>query len=162
MDGWMNQAYSRLSTTHGHITDYKLVCMYWTRLLLVRPVASLYSASPLKHHPTGKQWCPNPDHYSDSDPARRSLTLLCWALSRVAEPQILTSFVLTRPGIEPPTSRMPGERSTTILPGHGTLSMEPQVDHVWCASYYLRNIAQPLQYPAAVRNTMDLCNITLL
>ncbi len=25
--GWMNQAYSRLSTTHGHITDCKLVCM---------------------------------------------------------------------------------------------------------------------------------------
>ncbi len=24
MDGWMNQAYSRLSTTHGHITDCKL------------------------------------------------------------------------------------------------------------------------------------------
>ncbi len=56
MDGWMNQAYSRLSTTHGHITDYKLlVYMYWTRLVLVRPAASLYSASPLKHHPTGKQ-----------------------------------------------------------------------------------------------------------
>ncbi len=46
----MNQAYSRLSTTHGHITDCKLlVCMYWTRLVLVRPAASLYSASPLKH-----------------------------------------------------------------------------------------------------------------
>ncbi len=30
-----NQAYSRLSTTHGHITDCKLVCMYWTRLVLV-------------------------------------------------------------------------------------------------------------------------------
>ncbi len=29
------------------------VCMYWTRLVLVRPAASLYSASPLKHHPTG-------------------------------------------------------------------------------------------------------------
>ncbi len=29
LDGWMNQAYSRLSTTHGHITDCKLlVCMY--------------------------------------------------------------------------------------------------------------------------------------
>ncbi len=56
MDGWMNQAYSWLSTTHGHITDCKLlVCMYWARLVLVRPVASLYSASPLKHHPTGKQ-----------------------------------------------------------------------------------------------------------
>ncbi len=56
MDGWMNQAYSRLSTTHGHITDCKLlVCMYWTRLVLLRPAASLYSASPLKHHPTGKQ-----------------------------------------------------------------------------------------------------------
>ncbi len=52
---WMNQAYSRLSTTHGHITDCKLlVCMYWIRLVLVRPAASLYSASPLKHHPTGK------------------------------------------------------------------------------------------------------------
>ncbi len=53
MDGWMNQAYSRLSITHGHITDCKLVCMYWTRLVLVRPAASPYSASPLKHHPTG-------------------------------------------------------------------------------------------------------------
>ncbi len=27
MDGWMNQADSRLSTTHGHITDCKLLCM---------------------------------------------------------------------------------------------------------------------------------------
>ncbi len=53
MDGWMNQAYSQLSTD---ITDCKLLaCMYWTHLVLVRPVASLYSASPLKHHPTGKQ-----------------------------------------------------------------------------------------------------------
>ena len=25
MDGWMNQAYSRFSTTHGHVTDCKLV-----------------------------------------------------------------------------------------------------------------------------------------
>ncbi len=42
MDGWMNQAYSWLSTTHGHITDCKLlVCMYWSRLVLVRPAASL-------------------------------------------------------------------------------------------------------------------------
>ncbi len=74
MDGWMNQAYSRLSSTYGHITDCKLlVGMYWTRLVLVWPAASLYSASPLKHHPTG----PNPDHYSDSEPARQSLTLLC-------------------------------------------------------------------------------------
>ncbi len=56
LDGWMNQAYSRLSTTHGHIADCKLlVCMYWTRIVLVRPAASLYSASPLKHNPTGKQ-----------------------------------------------------------------------------------------------------------
>ena len=68
--------------------------MYWTRLVLVRPAAaSLYSASPLKHHPTGKQWCPNPDHYSDSETVRQSLTLMCWALSRAAEPQMLTSFV---------------------------------------------------------------------
>ncbi len=90
VDEWRNQAYSRLSSTHGHITDCKLlVCMYWTRLVLVRPATSLYSASPLKHHTTGKQWCLNPDHYADSEPARRSLTLLCWALSRAAEPQIL-------------------------------------------------------------------------
>ncbi len=76
--GWMNQAYCPLSTTHGHITDCKLlVCMYWTHLVPVGPAASLYSASPLKHHPTGKQWCPNPDHYSDSEPDRRSLTLFC-------------------------------------------------------------------------------------
>ncbi len=34
IDGWMNQAYSRRSTTHGHITD-------WTRLVLVRPAVSL-------------------------------------------------------------------------------------------------------------------------
>ncbi len=28
MGGWVNQAYSRLSTTHGHITDCKLlVCI---------------------------------------------------------------------------------------------------------------------------------------
>ncbi len=41
VDGW-NQVYSRLSTTHGHITDCKLlVCMYWTRLVLVRPCISL-------------------------------------------------------------------------------------------------------------------------
>ncbi len=53
----MNQAYSRLSTTHGRITDCRLlVGMYWTRLVLVRPAASLYSASPLKHHPTGLFW----------------------------------------------------------------------------------------------------------
>ncbi len=32
-----------------------VVCMYWTRLVLVRPAASLYSASPLKHHTTGRQ-----------------------------------------------------------------------------------------------------------
>ncbi len=55
VDEWMNQAYRRLSTTHRHITDCKLVCMYWTRLVPVRPAACLYTASPLKHHPTGKQ-----------------------------------------------------------------------------------------------------------
>ncbi len=66
--------------------------MYWTRLVLVRPAASLNSASPLKHHTTGGQGCPNPDHYPDFEPASRSVTM-CWALSRAAEPQILTSFV---------------------------------------------------------------------
>ncbi len=29
MGGWVNQAYSRLSTTHGHITDCKLEMQQW-------------------------------------------------------------------------------------------------------------------------------------
>ncbi len=62
-----------------------VMCMYWTRL--VRPPASLYSASPLKHHTTGKQWCPNPDPYPDSEPASQSLIPLCWEISRSAELQ---------------------------------------------------------------------------
>ena len=41
----------------------------------------------------GMQWCPNPDHYSDSEPAIRSRTPICWALRQAAELQILTSFV---------------------------------------------------------------------
>ncbi len=31
------------------------LCIYWTRLVLVRAAASLYSASQLKHHATGRQ-----------------------------------------------------------------------------------------------------------
>ncbi len=95
-----------------------VVCMYWTRLVLVRPAANIKSASPRKHHATGRQLCPNPDHYPDSEPASRSLTRLCWALSRAAEPQILTFFCLTRPGIDSPTP-MWGEHSITTLPGRG-------------------------------------------
>ncbi len=56
MNGWMNQAYSRLSTTHGHITDCKLlVCMYWTPLVLVRPAASLCTFVVLAHGNTTPQ-----------------------------------------------------------------------------------------------------------
>ncbi len=55
-------------------------------------VYPVYRVSPLKHHATGRQWCPNPDHYPDSEQATPSLTLMFWALSRVAEPQILTCF----------------------------------------------------------------------
>ncbi len=47
-DRWMNQAYCRLSTTHGHITDCKLlVCKIWierggwTRLRKVTPQGSV-------------------------------------------------------------------------------------------------------------------------
>ncbi len=52
------------------------VRVYWTRLVLDRPAASPYSASPLKHHATGRQGYPNPDHYPDSEPASQSLTLI--------------------------------------------------------------------------------------
>ncbi len=70
-----------------------VMCMYWTSLVLVRPMASLYRASTLKHHVTGREWCPNPDHYPDSELASWSLTPLWWALSRAVEAQILTSFI---------------------------------------------------------------------
>ncbi len=92
--------------------------MYWTSLVLVRPAASLYSASPLKRHPKGKQWCPNPDHYSDSEPARRSLSFVLSA-KQSSRTSNFNVFCLMWPGIEPPTSRVPGERSTTTLPGRG-------------------------------------------
>ncbi len=72
---------------------YVLTCMYWVRLVLVRLSTSLHSATPLKHHVTGRQWCPNPDHYPDTESTSRSLTPLCWALSRAAEPQIFRYFV---------------------------------------------------------------------
>ncbi len=96
MDGWMNQAYSRLSTTHGHTTDCKLACMCWTRLVLVRPAASLYSASPLKHHPTGKQWCPNPDRMwsgqniyqiDATGSARKTMPFMCWTITPCMSPR---------------------------------------------------------------------------
>ncbi len=47
-----------------------LVCVdvYYTQRVLVRYTASFYSASPLKHHATGRQWCSNPDHYPNSEP----------------------------------------------------------------------------------------------
>ncbi len=47
IDEWMNQAYSRLSTTHGHITDCKLlVCMFHH-----------YRADPVNVIPTSKMQC---------------------------------------------------------------------------------------------------------
>ncbi len=49
----MNQAYSRLSTTHGHITDCKLLCMYGTRRVLVRPTSVWNPADP--HRPRQKE-----------------------------------------------------------------------------------------------------------
>ncbi len=33
MGGWVNQAYSRLSTTHGHITDCKLDSVVYAGVL---------------------------------------------------------------------------------------------------------------------------------
>ncbi len=138
--GWMNGAYSRLSTTHGHITDCKLlVCMCCIRLVLVRPAASLDSASPLKHHPMGKQWCPNPDYYSGSEPARRSLTLLCWALSRVAESQILTSFVWRGRGSnhQPPACQanaQPLHYPAAVPTVNGTMRI---IDQYRCGVFFL-------------------------
>ncbi len=82
-----------------------VVCMCWTCIALVRPAASLYSASPLKHHTTGRQWCLNPGHFPDTEPASRFLTPLRWALSRAAEPQILMFSVWRDRGSnhQPPT-----------------------------------------------------------
>ncbi len=99
-------------------------CLYavWMYVLDLS-CASPASLSPLKHHTMGKQWY-STQTIIPTEPASQSPTPLCWALSRDAKPQILMSFFfcLTRPGNEPPTSCMPGERSTTtmtILPGCG-------------------------------------------
>ncbi len=93
--------------------------MDWTRLVLVRLAASLYSDRPLKHDATSRQWCPNPDHYPNSELASQSLTLMLSAKqsSRASNFNVFCSMQL---GIEPPTTSMPGERSTTTLPGRGT------------------------------------------
>ena len=42
-----------------------------TCLVIVQPAASLYSASPLKQHATGRQGWPNPCHNTDPEPASR-------------------------------------------------------------------------------------------
>ena len=93
-----------------------LSCASWTW-------TSLYSASPLKHHVAGMQWCPNPDHYPDSKLASRSLNnsyvLSTKQSSRTSNLNIFFFFGLTWSWIEPPTSRMPGKCWTTTLPGHG-------------------------------------------
>ncbi len=34
-EGWVNQAYSRLSTTHGHITDCKLDSVVYVGVCVV-------------------------------------------------------------------------------------------------------------------------------
>ncbi len=51
---------------------YRNWCVYWTCFVVDRPAASFYSPSPWKYHATGRQWCPNPDHYPDSEQARAS------------------------------------------------------------------------------------------
>ncbi len=100
-----------------------MVYMYWTCLVLVRPVASLYSASPLKHHATCMQWCPNPDHYPDwaGQSVSNSFMLSAKQSSRTSNFNVVC---LTWPRIEPPTSCMPGEHSTTTLPGRGPVDKE--------------------------------------
>ncbi len=76
---------------------WPVVCMCLTRLAPVRRAASPYSASPPKRHATGRQLCPNSDHYPDSEPANRSLTPLCWAISRAAE-RIFFSLLFNETG----------------------------------------------------------------
>ncbi len=57
------------------INEQGRVCRCWCvytgpirHFVLVRTAASLFSASPLKHHAMGKQWCPNLGHIPDSEP----------------------------------------------------------------------------------------------
>ncbi len=57
MDGWIRLivGFQSLMVISPTASCWCVCTMYWTRLVLVRPATSLYSASPLKHHPTGKQ-----------------------------------------------------------------------------------------------------------
>ncbi len=95
-----------------------VVCTCWTRLALVRPAASLYSATPLKHHATGGSGVP-----TQTIILTPNLPVVSNSFMLSAKQSSTTSnfnvFCLSRPGIEPPTSRTTGERSTTTLPGRG-------------------------------------------
>ncbi len=77
-------------------------CVYWIRLVLVRHAPRLYSASPMKQHAMAMQWCSNPDHFPDSEPASRSRTLMCLVLSRAAAN--LNVFCLMQLGIDAASS----------------------------------------------------------
>ncbi len=96
-----------------------VVFMYWTHLVLVWPTANIYSASPVKHHATGRQKHPNQTITlaPSSQWVSNSFMLSSKQRSRTSNFNVL---YLMQPGIERPTSRMPGEPSTTTLPGRGT------------------------------------------
>ncbi len=123
--------------------------MYWTRLVLFRPAPSFYSASPSKHHATGIQWDPNPDHYPDSEPASWSLTL--YVLS-AKQSRRTSNFNVFCSGIDPPTFCMPGEHSTTSLAGRDqpkvTFSKWPSCQSF--AGYGLRLPQSPKFHPLSI------------
>ena len=52
-----------------------------------------------------------------NQPYLLDLAFKCWVLSKEASSTIFEVFGITRPGIEPTTSRTPGEHSTTRPPG---------------------------------------------
>ena len=73
---------------------------------------------------------PTDSQYNDTGPTSPGTNLIMLALSEAATRiPILKAFGLTRPGIEPPTSQLPGERYNhyTTVTGHRNDLIESKV-----------------------------------
>ncbi len=106
LDGWMNQAYSRLSTTHGHITDCKLdsvvyagvglVILMWTCLVWAEQSTpnNFWVPSHRFNSATGEQKGITQTIYTGSEPtSRMPNSLMPSTKLRSANLPFLTSLV---------------------------------------------------------------------
>ncbi len=146
--GGLNQAYSRLSTTHGHITDCKLdsvvyavVCVWFNVDCLVwveRSTSDNFRVPSYRFSSaTGEQKGIIQTIYTDSEPpSRLPNSLMPNAKLRSANLPFFTSFCVTWSGIEPRPPAPQADALTTVLRGGGErLGWEmSSVDWGWTVS----------------------------